>query len=94
MDLKYLSDELILIGDDAETFFQSRIGQYVISKSEQEIQNAMIGLTTVDPLDTKQIINLQNRIHNAEQALIWLKDAIMAARQEINNRLSLDGMEH
>lgn len=93
MDLKYLSDELILIGDDAENFFKSRIGKYVLSKSEQEIHDAMIALTVVDPYATEDIQALQNKIHNAEQALIWLKDAIMAARQEINNRMAVDGID-
>lgn len=90
IDPKMLSDEIILIGDDAEAFFKTNIGKYVISKAEAEVQEAMFSLTTVDPNNAAEISKLQGSIEIAKKTLLWLNEAITTGKQELQNRMSVD----
>jgi hypothetical protein len=71
----------ILLGDDADIFFQSDLGQYVVSRAQQESEDALAELKQVDPEDAKKIRYLQNRIHISEKALGWLQEMLIAGKQ-------------
>lgn len=71
----------ILLGDDIDTFFKSDIGQYIVGRAQQEIDDAVIKLKTVTPEDIKQVRKLQNRINVAEGSLLWLQEALISGKQ-------------
>lgn len=71
----------ILIGDDADAFFQSDIGQYIIGRAQQDRDEALAGLKNIDPENAKEIRNLQNKIYIAESSLGWLQEMLIAGRQ-------------
>lgn len=70
----------IFLGRKADEFFRSELGGYVIGASSQDVAAAEAELRTVDPHDSKKIMELQNRVRTAEQALLWLNEALIAGR--------------
>lgn len=80
-----MSNELqqaeILLGDDAEKFFQSDIGKYIIGRAGQEVDEATEGLKKVDPEDTQKIRELQFKVQVAESVPCWLQELIIAGKQ-------------
>ena len=70
-----------VFGEQVTQFLQSDIGDYLIKKSEGEIEAAMLKLKDVDPTDVKAITALQNEIKIAEKFQVWLGDAIAAGHQ-------------
>jgi len=75
----------ILIGDDADSFFKSDLGQYVVAKAQQVCDDALTELRTVDPENTKKIRELQNQIYIAEGALSWLQEILITGRQTLES---------
>ncbi|MEN6440936.1 MAG: hypothetical protein ABFD97_20390 [Syntrophobacter sp.] len=67
--------------DEAERFFATPIGRYIVGVSDQEVQAALDELKKVDPEDTKKIRELQNRIAVAEGAIVWMAETMANGRQ-------------
>jgi hypothetical protein len=65
----------------AETLIDSRLGKYLVEKSEVEVTGLIELLRVADPEDAKEIRRLQTDIQIAERALIWLREAILAGQQ-------------
>ena len=81
-----IENRTILLGDDAEEFFKSDLGRYVLESALEEINLAVTKLKTVSPWDTNAIIELQTKIRIAEAAPGWLNDAIRAGRERLELR--------
>ncbi len=79
-----------VLGEDAQVFWKSELGQWVIARSLKESEDATNKLKQADPEDVKVIRDLQNNIKNAEQALIWINEAIRIGKQAIQE---LEGVE-
>ena len=69
-----------ILGKDAEEFWISELGQYIINRSKEETDVIINELKTAKPRELKA---LQDRWEIAEKALIWLNDAIRAGTQAI-----------
>jgi len=67
-------------GQEAEGFWSSALGKYVIGCSLQESEKATAELKHADPEDVKKIRELQTKIQVAEKSLVWLGEAIQAGR--------------
>jgi len=83
MTINKLQQMEILLGDDADSFFKSDLGQYVVAKAQQVCDDALVGLRIVDPEDTKKIRELQNQISIAEGTLGWLQEMLITGRQTL-----------
>jgi hypothetical protein len=70
----------IVFGEAVETFLQSDIGKYLVSRAEADVEAAVEQLKRVAPEQATQIRALQNQIHVAESVMYWLADAIQAGR--------------
>ena len=79
-DKKELYAEVIL-GQDAQEFWKSDIGRYVTMRSKEEIDTIIDEIKTVKP---EGLAALQMKWEIAEKALLWLRDAIVAGRQALN----------
>lgn len=71
-DIDVLEAEAI-IGDEADKFLRSDLGQTMLGLAKQEADAATLKLKTADPDDTKEIRNLQNMIWRAESFEEWLR---------------------
>jgi len=71
----------VILGDDAETFVTSDLGQKVIELSRRDVDAAALELIDVDPEDKKKVREIQNRIWRATQFEAWLKEIITTARE-------------
>lgn len=81
-DEKQLYKDAIL-GQDAEQFFTTELGQWVLKKSLAESEKAATELRAVDPENSKAVRELQNEIMIAERCLIWFNNAIRAGKQAL-----------
>ncbi len=75
----------IILGDDADIFFETALGKYIIGRAQEESDEAAQKLKTVDPENAKEIKELQFIIQKAEAAPIWLHEAILAGRQTLES---------
>jgi hypothetical protein len=69
------------LGTEADLWWKSPLGRYVVKRSLDETEAIRNEFRTVDPLQIKQVQELQSRWKIAEQALIWLNEAIAAGKQ-------------
>ncbi len=72
-------------GKQVEDFLSSEIGDFLLGKSQREIEEATEILKRVHPWRSKRIQQLQNQIHVAEQFQRWLADAITAGHASIED---------
>lgn len=79
MDKELLAEAII--GQDAEDFINSDIGQYLIGCAEQESLLAIDKLKTVYPWRRRRITELQNEIWRAESFKSWLAELVIKGRQ-------------
>lgn len=75
--------EWATFGKEVELFMRSPIGDFLLKRSEEEIQEAVGELKRVAPWRRRRIQQLQTQIHVAERFQLWLADAIAAGRQAI-----------
>ena len=75
---KYVTSHL---GTEAELFWKSPIGRYVVQRSLDETELIRNEFRDVNPMEIRKVQELQNKWRVAEQALIWLNEAIAAGRQ-------------
>jgi len=73
----------ILLGDDADNFFHSDLGRYVIGRAQQEVDEAMAKLKAVDPDNASQIRALQHIIRVAESVPLWFNEVLVSGRQAL-----------
>ena len=58
-------DITINMGDQAQAFFNSEVGKYVLNRCNQEIQANMDKLTKVDPDNGRKVREYQNSVRIA-----------------------------
>jgi len=79
------SDDPVLrtavFGKQVEQFLESDIGTYILQCAQEQEREAVEKLKGVDPTDWKKIIGLQWKIHEAENVVKWLTDAVRAGLQ-------------
>lgn len=76
MDAEEQRKELIALGQEAEGFRNTPLGQFMAGRAELEVQQAKDNLATVDPLNTGEIQRLQNIIHRHSDFWQWIKDVV------------------
>ena len=85
-----IEDELIgdaVLKKRVETFLCSDVGQYLIQRISNEIQEGTDELIAADPYNGIQVQKAQNKIKLASSISIWLQDVI---RQGIESEARLD----
>lgn len=82
-DSQTLMAEAIL-GKDAEDFLKSEVGQYIVGRIEQDIEDAKSKFIEVDPTDAKAVMSLQNDIKRAESLKQYFHEIIVAGRNAFN----------
>lgn len=75
--------DLVLIGDDAEEFVQSPLGQKVIELARQEVDAATLDFRDANLTDDKKLREIQNRIWRATQFEAWLQEIILRGREAL-----------
>jgi len=65
-------------GLEVEGFLNGTLGRYLISRAEENVEEAVEGLKRADPEDSRAIRALQHQIHVAENVQYWLAEAIQA----------------
>ena len=72
-----------VLGKDAEQFFKTELGQYVLGRSMQDSEEVTAELKVTPPEDTNKVRELQNLIQVCEKTLVWLNEAIIEGRQAL-----------
>lgn len=75
--------ELVLVGDDAEEFVKSALGQKVIEFARIEVDAAALEMRDVDLKDEKKLREIQNRIWRSTQFEAWLSELITKGREAL-----------
>jgi hypothetical protein len=84
--LNEISKELrdaVLIGDDAEVFVKSPLGQKVIELARIEVDAAALDMRDADLKDERKLREIQNRIWRAMQFEQWLEELITRGREAL-----------
>ena len=68
------------LGREAEEFFRSDIGRYMVGCAQQEYALASAKLKRVSWWRKRRIQELQNEIWRAEQFMVWLRDLIIRGK--------------
>lgn len=63
-------------GMEVQAFLGSRIGQFLIDRSEADAAEAVEGLKEVNPFDGEAVRLLQAKVWRAESFQVWLAEAI------------------
>ena len=74
-----MSDELIaeaLIGEDAEKFVKSELGQVILGFAQQEVDSARDALEKADPAEIEAIRQLQFKARFGREFQAWLIELI------------------
>jgi len=77
---EYIEEDIIL-ADDIRKFFKTRIGQYLLTRIEEEIAESTEILTSINintPTATQEFQTAQNRLNVAKSVEQWLGQAIVA----------------
>lgn len=68
------------LGKDAEEFFQSDLGRFILGRCQQEIDAAHAELETVWPWRKSRIRALQTKAWRARTVVGWLGDLVTAGK--------------
>lgn len=69
--------ERVGFGKQVESFWGSRIGQFLEGRAQELYIHAVTEMKTVDPFDGKAIQRCQNNIWLAERFKGWLSEVVM-----------------
>ena len=73
-----------VLGEVADGFLKSDIGRYVIHRSLDETKEIILQFKAVDPNDAQAVQALQLKWRVAEQALVWIYEAVHAGKQALS----------
>lgn len=65
-------------GMGVEAFLKSEVGQYLIKRAEDQVEESVEELKNVDPTKPDDIRRIQHDIRVAESIQYWLAEAIQA----------------
>jgi len=82
-------DQVIMIkravfGKQVETFFNSEIGRYILSRALEQKTEAQRQFLEINCADVEKVRELQNRITQANDIARWLADAVTDGLQAMN----------
>ena len=89
-------DELIAeaeIGDEAKHFLESDLGKCLIGMAQQDALTAQEQLVEVDPLDSKAIIELQNKAKLAQMFEDYIKELFARGENALQVFIQQKGTE-
>ena len=86
----FKAEKLIELGEEAQRFFESDVGQYVFQKAQDEVLTNLDILKDVDPEDRVKVRSTQNDISIPERAISWLMEAISEGNQQKAQQQSED----
>jgi hypothetical protein len=66
----------LLLGDDAEKWFESDVGKYVLGRAQLDASAALEELVSCSPHDAHAVQELQLRFRTAVGAVKWINDII------------------
>jgi len=72
-----------MLGADADDFFKTEIGRYVLERSKEESKEATEDLKDIDFSKSNEIAQLQMKIKIAESAIKWLNELLISGKQAI-----------
>jgi len=75
--------ESAVLGKEAEEFLTSKLGQYLIERVDNEIEEARQLLETTSPWRRRKIQDLQARIWRAQSFKGWMAAMITDGRQSL-----------
>ena len=87
---KIITENTILLGDDADQFFNSDLGKYVMERAKEEVEANTEYLKKCDPNDSREIIRMQTNIRVAEGALVWMAEALSSGRELLQMQMEND----
>lgn len=70
-----------ILGQEAQEFLNTELGQFLIGRANQEKKDALEQLARVSPWRRNRIRDLQARVWRAESFLVWLAELITSGRQ-------------
>lgn len=73
----------VLMGDQAEEFFRTDLGRYILGHIEQEVADYVELLKHADPSNISEIIRLQSAIKVAESVPKYFAELIQEGRQAL-----------
>jgi hypothetical protein len=80
-----LSTDLLIaeavLGRDAQEFFASDLGRYILGRAQQEKAEALAQLARVSPWRRNRIRQLQAEVWRVESLASWLAELINSGRQ-------------
>lgn len=80
------TEELVaesLLGEDAEKFVKSELGEVIIGMAKQEIEALHLELESVYPADFPKIDEIQKKIKNHRQFEAFLQELITKGRSAL-----------
>lgn len=81
------------MGEEAENFCRSDVGEYLLGRAKQAEQEAMEALATVSTFRRNRIRALQNEVWRARSFQGWLAELITDGRMA-RQQLESDNDEH
>jgi hypothetical protein len=69
-----------ILGHEAEEFFRTELGQFILGRCDSEIAQAQDQLSRVSPWRRRRIQALQNEIWRAQSVKGWLAELISNGR--------------
>ena len=85
-----IADNTILLGDDADRFFKTDLGQYILERSKREIAECMEAFSLAKPMDQIAMLAIQMKLKLALSVPGWLNEAIQSGQQELSRRMNED----
>lgn len=79
-----MNPELIaeaILGRDAEDFWKTELGRYILGRLKQEREVAVDALIAVQPMDERKIRELQNELWRIDTVKGWFSELIMSGKQ-------------
>ena len=70
-----------ILGQDANEFLNTELGQYLVGRANQEKKDALEQLARVSVWRKNRIRDLQARVWRAESFLIWIAELITSGKQ-------------
>lgn len=74
----------ILIGDDAENFVQSELGQTVLGMAKQDAEAAMLRFQEADITDTAKLMDIKVELRVAQRFDRYLAELITRGREVLD----------
>ena len=75
--------EAAVLGQEAELFLTGKLGQYLITRVDSEIEESRQLLETTNPWRRRRITELQNKIWRAQSFKSWMAEIIQDGRNSL-----------